>query len=83
MLSVFVVAGGDEFLVHVAIPDVDGLHAFLMDKFSGCREILGFRCSVIYGVSGSGSSPRRRSWKSAIPLRKSRRSGLRPAGSSR
>ncbi|MEV6350113.1 Lrp/AsnC family transcriptional regulator [Actinoplanes sp. NPDC051851] len=48
VLSVFVVTGGDDFLVHVAVPSVDGLHAFLMDKFSGRREIVGFRSSVIY-----------------------------------
>ncbi|MEV4703978.1 Lrp/AsnC family transcriptional regulator [Actinoplanes sp. NPDC049316] len=48
VLSVFVVTGGDDFLVHVAVPDVDALHAFLMDKFSGRREIVGFRSSVIY-----------------------------------
>jgi DNA-binding Lrp family transcriptional regulator len=48
VLSVFVVAGGDDFLVHVAVPSVDGLHGFLMDKFSGRREIVGFRSSVIY-----------------------------------
>ncbi|GIE88350.1 Lrp/AsnC family transcriptional regulator [Actinoplanes regularis] len=48
VLSVFVVAGGDDFLVHVAVPDVGALHAFLMDKFSGRREIVGFRSSVIY-----------------------------------
>ncbi len=48
VLSVFVVAGGDEFLVHVAVPSVDGLHSFLMDKFSQRREIVGFRSSVIY-----------------------------------
>lgn len=48
VLSVFVVAGGDDFLVHVAVPSVDGLHAFLMDKVSGRREIVGFRSSVIY-----------------------------------
>ncbi|GAB2627582.1 AsnC family transcriptional regulator [Paractinoplanes abujensis] len=48
VLSVFVVAGGDDFLVHVGVPGVDSLHAFLMDKFSGRREIAGFRSSVIY-----------------------------------
>ena len=48
VLSVFVVAGGDDFLVHVGVPDVDSLHAFLMDKVSGRREIAGFRSSVIY-----------------------------------
>ena len=41
-------AGGDDFLVHVAVPGVDGLHAFLMDRFSARREIVGFRSSVIY-----------------------------------
>jgi DNA-binding Lrp family transcriptional regulator len=48
VVSVFVVAGGDDFLVHVAVPSVDSLHAFLMDKFSGRREIVGFRSSIIY-----------------------------------
>ncbi len=48
VLSVFVVAGGDDFLVHVAVPNVDALHAFLMDKVSGRREIVGFRSSIIY-----------------------------------
>ncbi|MET7400504.1 Lrp/AsnC family transcriptional regulator [Dactylosporangium sp. NPDC005572] len=48
VLSVFVVAGGDDFLVHVAVPSVDALHALLMDKFSKRREIVGFRSSVIY-----------------------------------
>ncbi|WP_432824506.1 Lrp/AsnC family transcriptional regulator [Dactylosporangium sp. CA-092794] len=48
VLSFFVLAGGDDFLVHVAVPSVDGLHAFLMDKFSQRREIVGFRSSVVY-----------------------------------
>jgi hypothetical protein len=48
VLSVFVVAGGDDFLVHVAVPSVEALHAFLMDKFSKRREIVGFRSSIIY-----------------------------------
>jgi len=34
--------------VHVAVPSVDALHAFLMDRFSKRREIIGFRSSVIY-----------------------------------
>ncbi|MDI3419807.1 Lrp/AsnC family transcriptional regulator [Streptomyces luteolus] len=48
VLSVFVVAGSDDFLVHVAVPDVDQLHTFLMDRFSQRREIVNFRSSVIY-----------------------------------
>ena len=48
VVSVFVVTGGDDFLVQVAVPSVDALHAFVMDKFSGRREIVGFRSSVVY-----------------------------------
>lgn len=48
VLSVFVVAGGDDFLVHVAVQDIDHLHAFLMDRFTERREIVGFRSSVIF-----------------------------------
>jgi DNA-binding Lrp family transcriptional regulator len=48
VLSQFVVAGGDDFLVHLAVPDIDALHGFLMDKLSKRREVIGFRSSVIY-----------------------------------
>ncbi|MBP8539899.1 Lrp/AsnC family transcriptional regulator [Streptomyces sp. MK37H] len=48
VLSVYVVAGGDDFLVHVAVRDVDRLHAFLMDRVSGCKEVVDFRSSIIY-----------------------------------
>jgi DNA-binding Lrp family transcriptional regulator len=48
VLSVYVVAGADDFLVHVAVPDIEDLHSFLMDKFSKRREVVGFRSSVIY-----------------------------------
>jgi DNA-binding Lrp family transcriptional regulator len=48
VLSVFLVAGGDDFLVHVAVPSVEALHAFLLDRVSERREIVGFRSSIIY-----------------------------------
>lgn len=48
VLSVYVLAGGDDFLVHVAVGDVEGLHAFLMDTLSKRREVVGFRTSVIF-----------------------------------
>jgi DNA-binding Lrp family transcriptional regulator len=48
VLSVFVVAGGDDCVVHVAVPSVDALHAFLMDRFTERREIVGFRSSIIF-----------------------------------
>lgn len=48
VLSVFVLAGGDDFIVHVAVPDVQRLHDFLMDRFTIRREIIGFRTSIVY-----------------------------------
>jgi hypothetical protein len=40
-------AGGDDLLVHVALPSVDSLHAFLMDNFTGRSEVVAFRSSII------------------------------------
>jgi DNA-binding Lrp family transcriptional regulator len=48
VLSVFVLAGGDDFLLHIGVPDLDGLHSFLTDKLSKRREVTGFRTSVIF-----------------------------------
>lgn len=48
VLEVFVVAGGDDFLVHVAAPSVEAMHAMLMDRFSGRKEVIGFRTSLLY-----------------------------------
>jgi len=48
VLAVYVLAGGDDFLVHLAVRDLGAMHALLMDKFSQREEIIGFRTSVIY-----------------------------------
>ncbi|MBB5630051.1 Lrp/AsnC family transcriptional regulator [Sphaerisporangium krabiense] len=48
VLSVFVLAGGDDFLLHVTAQDLDHLHAFLLDRLSQRKEIVGFRTSVIF-----------------------------------
>jgi DNA-binding Lrp family transcriptional regulator len=48
VISVFVVAGDDDFLVHVAVRDLDHLHAFLVDRLSSRRDIAGFRTSVVF-----------------------------------
>ncbi|TMR95659.1 Lrp/AsnC family transcriptional regulator [Nonomuraea basaltis] len=48
VLSVFVLAGGDDFLLQVAVQDLDHLHSFLLDKLSKRKEIVGFRTSVVY-----------------------------------
>jgi DNA-binding Lrp family transcriptional regulator len=48
VLSVFVLSGGDDFLLHVAVQDLDHLHSFLLDRLSKRREIVGFRTSMIF-----------------------------------
>src|SRR5262245_13750143 len=48
VMTVFVIAGGDDFLLHVAVQDLDHLHAFLLDRLGKRGEIVGFRTSVIY-----------------------------------
>jgi DNA-binding Lrp family transcriptional regulator len=46
--AVYVLTGNDDFLIHVAVPDLPTLHGLLMDHFSKRREVVGFRTSVIY-----------------------------------
>lgn len=48
VMSVFVLAGGDDFLLHVGVPRIEALHAFLVDRLSRRREVIGFRTSVIF-----------------------------------
>lgn len=48
VLAVYVLGGGDDFLVHVALPSVAAMHALLVDRFSGRREVVGFRTSLVY-----------------------------------
>ncbi|WP_344980518.1 Lrp/AsnC family transcriptional regulator [Streptosporangium fragile] len=48
VLSVFVLSGGDDFVLHVAVQDLDSLHSFLTDRLSKRREVTGFRTSVIF-----------------------------------
>jgi len=48
VLSVYVTAGNDDFLIEVTTPDIDALHAFLTDRLALRREIVGFRTSIVF-----------------------------------
>ncbi|OXM70970.1 MULTISPECIES: Lrp/AsnC family transcriptional regulator [Amycolatopsis] len=48
VISVFTIAGSDDFLVHVTAQDIDHLHAFLLERFTSRREMVTFRTSIIY-----------------------------------
>jgi DNA-binding Lrp family transcriptional regulator len=47
-LGVFVVSGGEDFLIHVAVPDNDSLYAFVIDRLTQRREVADVRTSVVY-----------------------------------
>jgi DNA-binding Lrp family transcriptional regulator len=48
VLSVYVLGGNDDFLVHVALPTIADMHGLMMDRFSKRKEVVGFRTSIIY-----------------------------------
>lgn len=48
VLEVFVLAGGDDFLIHVAVQSNERLHAFLVDQLAKRKEIVSFRTLVIF-----------------------------------
>jgi len=48
VLSTFCLAGSDDFVLHVAVQDVERLHGFLIDHLSKRKEVAGFRTSVVY-----------------------------------
>lgn len=48
VIGVFVVSGGSDFLLHVAVPDTDGLYAFVIDRLTGRQEVADVNTSIIY-----------------------------------
>jgi DNA-binding Lrp family transcriptional regulator len=47
-LGVFVVSGAEDFLIHVAVPDNEGLYAFVIDRLTERPEVADVRTSVVY-----------------------------------
>jgi DNA-binding Lrp family transcriptional regulator len=47
-VGVFVVSGGDDFLIHVAVPTTDCLYAFVIDRLTERPEVADVRTSVVY-----------------------------------
>src|SRR5690349_10343949 len=48
VVSVFVLTGDDDFMLHVAVQDLDHLHGFVLDTLGKRPEVAGFRTSVIF-----------------------------------
>jgi DNA-binding Lrp family transcriptional regulator len=47
-IGVFVVSGNDDFLLHVAVADNEGLYAFVIDRLTQRPEVADVRTSVVY-----------------------------------
>ena len=48
LVGVFVVSGGSDFLLHVAVADTDALYAFVIDRLTERPEIADVNTSVVY-----------------------------------
>ena len=48
VMSVFVVAGGSDFLLHVGVPDTETLYAFVIDRLTERPEVADVNTSVVY-----------------------------------
>jgi DNA-binding Lrp family transcriptional regulator len=48
VMSVFVVSGSSDFLLHVGVPDTDALYAFVIDRLTQRSEVADVNTSVVY-----------------------------------
>lgn len=48
VIGVFVVAGDDDFLLHLAVQDTDALYGFVLDRLTLRDEVANVRTSVVY-----------------------------------
>ena len=47
-VGVFVVSGGDDFLLHVAVPTTDALYALVIDRLTERLEVADVNTSIVY-----------------------------------
>lgn len=47
-LGVFVVTGGADFILHVAVPDNESLYAFVIDRLTERKEVADVQTSVVF-----------------------------------
>ena len=48
LIGVFVVSGGSDFLLHVAVADTDALYAFVIDRLTQRPEVADVNTTVVY-----------------------------------
>jgi DNA-binding Lrp family transcriptional regulator len=48
LIGAFVVSGGSDFLLHVAVADTDALYAFVIDRLTERPEVADVNTSIVY-----------------------------------
>lgn len=48
VVTLFVVSGGSDIVIHVAVRDVERLHAFLVDRLGTRPEVARFQTSMVF-----------------------------------
>ncbi|MDP1794577.1 MAG: Lrp/AsnC ligand binding domain-containing protein, partial [Acidimicrobiales bacterium] len=56
-LNVWILSGADDFLVEVAVPDVDGLRTFVLDIITARPDVSDSRTAVVYDHHASRDFP--------------------------
>ncbi|GAA2260189.1 Lrp/AsnC family transcriptional regulator [Glycomyces scopariae] len=49
VVTLFVVSGGSDVVLHVAVRDAEQLHAFLVDRLATRPEVARFQTSMVFG----------------------------------
>jgi DNA-binding Lrp family transcriptional regulator len=47
-IGIFITSGAQDFLIHVAVSDTDGLYAFVIDRLTSRPEVADVNTSVVY-----------------------------------
>jgi DNA-binding Lrp family transcriptional regulator len=74
-MAVYNVAGGDDYLVHVAVPDSTALQSLIIDRILVIQQVAHCRTQLIFGEPWT--SPLRRSEDAGGVSRRERRAGSR------
>ncbi|MFR9774086.1 Lrp/AsnC family transcriptional regulator [Nocardia sp. SC052] len=48
VVGLFVTSGAYDFLIHVAVPDVDSVYAFVIDRLTERREVADVHTTMVY-----------------------------------
>ncbi|WP_406057422.1 Lrp/AsnC family transcriptional regulator [Kribbella sp. NBC_00889] len=47
-IGLFVTSGAYDFVIHIAVPDVNGVYAFVIDRLTERREVADVQTSMAY-----------------------------------